>query len=482
MLINTDNTPDSVVRSFMLRMASLWERSRFAQALGITFNGRRDLYEAFGWPRAISAREIWEMYYRGGIAGRIVTAFPNATWGRPPQLYIKDNMAFNVDADRFVKAIGLWPALYTTDVLAGLGRYAICVIGTDKGTLQMPRRKGTRITYMQPYPEKRVTITRWDTDPKSSTFGRPLMYRINPIPLEDRVEAASGGASGIQSTPPEQGSFDVHASHVLHIARGSLDNPVFGVPYYTSVWNYLIDLMKVVGSSSESYWRSAYQGLHADVDQEMDLAEDDEKNLSEELDEYQHNLRRTIRTRGVTVKSLGSDVADPRGAFDVLLTLISGSTAIPKRILLGSEAGQLASTQDKGNWAERVEEYRTLHCMPNVLWPFLKWCVEYEVYEMDLNAVKALWPDAYRQSPLERGQTAAQTARTAANLIKAVQPIEVQAATPDTIDPVTGAVTPGQAAVTDEPLLTRDEARRLLGLSTDQALLIETPEDIGVQG
>ena len=237
----------------------------------------------------------------------------------------------------------------------------------------------------------------------------------------------------------------------------------------------------------------AYPGLHMDVDPEMDLDEEDEANLSAELDEYQHQQRRFIRTRGVEVKNIGSKTSDPRGAFDVLVTLISGTTGIPKRILLGSEAGQLASSQDKANWAERIEEYRELHAEPKILWPFVMWVINNRLLPppagSDIRTLRALWPDAYRQSPLERAQTGAQVARSLANLSKGLQPIILEEAvdeipeTPERVDPVTGETIPGQPgrpgkeAVTAEPLISRDEARRIVGLSSDQNILIEMPEE-----
>jgi hypothetical protein len=63
--------------------------------------------------------------------------------------------------------------------------------------------------------------------------------------------------------------------------------------------------------------------------------------------------------------------------------------------------------------------------------------------------------------------------------------VEAIPASPEQTDPITGKVTPatpgveGKDAVTEDPLITRDEARRIIGLSTDQALLAEFPEDQG---
>jgi hypothetical protein len=280
-----------------------------------------------------------------------------------------------------------------------------------------------------------------------------------------------------------------------------LTNEVFGVPDYAPIWNYLTDLMKVVGGSSESYWRNAFPGIHANVDRDMDLDEEDENNLTAEFDEFQHDMRRILRTRGVDVKGIQVKIADPRAAYDVLVTLISGTTGIPKRILLGSESGQLASSQDKASWAERIEEYRETYAEPRLIWPFVMWAINFGVTPLppgaEVQKIRALWPDAYRQSPLERGQTAAQTARSLANIQKGLQPIELvpavdpipgTPAVPASSDPITGETTPavpavaevpGVPAVTAEPLINRDEARRILGLSTDQNLLAQFPEDLG---
>lgn len=477
-------TGPSMVQAFKMRVASLIERAGFASALGLTFGGQRDMYESFGWPKQITLRQIFDMYYRGGIAKRIVEAYPDSTWGRPPRLYVPEQPEWNMAFAKLAWQLDLWDVFKRADTLAALGRFAVILIGTNRGNLASPIPRGgagaLQITYLQPYGENNVRISKWETNPQNPRFGLPLMYTIGPDPQ------ASGtpGTPAISNRPsitPVRASFDVHYSRILHISHGGLESKTYGVPQFVPIWNYLEDLVKVVGSSSESYWRTAYQGLHADVDTEMDLDEEDEANLTAEMDEYQHNLRRIIRTRGVEVKPLGSTVADPRGAFDVLVTLISGASGIPKRILLGSEAGQLASSQDKASWAERVEEYRELHAEPNLLWPFVSWCLENNIVpqprEGTLELMRVLWPDAYRMSPLERGQTAAQTARSLANLAKGMAPIQLSPGKPEVRDPATGQVTqeaiPGEQG---EPLISRDEARKIIGLSTDQQVLIESPE------
>jgi hypothetical protein len=480
------------------RVLLMLDRTGWARKLGLSFGGNRDLYEAFGWDRELNIPTIMQMYYRGGVAKRIVEAKPDSTWGRPPRIYLPGNTAWSQEFAKLAWRLDLWDAFRRADILAGLGRFSIILIGTNRGAVNQPIPSGgaggLKITYLQPYGEMQCKIKAWDQNPMSPRFGQPTMYTVTPL---SQARSSDGETVVTDSSDinPVGSAFDVHWTRAIHITRGGLQSNIFGVPEYAPIWNYLCDLMKVIGASSESFWKQSYPGLHINVDKDMDLDDEDEANITAEMDEYEHGMRRNIRTRGVDVKNIGSKVADPRGAFSVLITLISGTTGIPQRILQGSEAGQLASSQDKANWAERIEEYRELHAEPKILWPFVMWCIQYGIVsavpEEQVETMRALWPDAYRMSPLERGQTAAQTARSLANIAKGMQPIvleeavEAIPASPEQTDPITGKVTPatpgveGKDAVTEDPLITRDEARRIIGLSTDQALLAEFPEDQG---
>lgn len=513
-----------------MRFMFMLSRTALGRSLGLTFDGKRDLYDSFGWPKSITVEMLHDMYNRGGISKRIAKAYPDSTWGRPPRIYLpvttqtpsqitppgtptsspapapapsppvpeatsenEANRKWTQDFAKLAWELDLWDRLKRADILSNLGRYSILLIGTNRGQLHQPLPKGgagsLKITYLQPYSEVRVRIKQWVTSPTDARFGQPELYTITPI---SSIRSAQTNITESDDLP--QGSaFDVHWSRVIHVTQDPLESEVFGLPIYGSCWNYLEDLMKVVGASSESYWKNSYPGLHMNVDKDMDLADDDEVNLTAEMDEFQHEMRRYLRTRGVDVKAIGAKTADPRGAFSVLIDLIAGTTGIPKRILLGSESGQLASSQDKASWAERVEEYRELHAEPRVLWPFVMWVIDNGILPLpagtDVRTLRALWPDAYRMSPLERGQTAAQTARSLANIAKGLQPIELEAAveaipaSPQRQDPITGEVTPatpgreGKDAVTAPPLITHQEARRIIGLSTDQQIMTEYPED-----
>ena len=417
-----------------------------------SFEGKRNYQQIFGWDSTITAENMLYMYNRGGIAKRLVDAYPDAVWARPPVIWANGDDQWSADWANFAEDIGLWNALYRLDKLAGLGHYAILLLGTDKPGLERPLRNPKQITFLQPYGQTSAQISKWNKDSTSPDFGRPTSYRIYP----DTLSGTEILNSGVSTPSPSRSSFMVHSSRVLHIARGTLEDDIYGQPLMAPSWDYLTDLRKVVGSSSESYWISANRGLQADVDKDMALSSTDQAALQDEIDEFINGFRRFVRTKGVKLETLKNDLANPKDPFDVLVTLISGTSGIPKRILLGSEAGQLASTQDKGNWAERIEENRALHIEPTILKPLLKKMLELKLIRPPKEGanIGILWPDAYRMSPLERGQTSAQTARTIANVVKMLESKSSRAAN----------------------LLNDTEIRALLGFSTDNRILADDPD------
>jgi len=398
----------------------LTERMRaFGGMLGRMFGGARDLYAVFGYHSAISYAQMLDKFVRQDIAARIVEAEPRATWSNPPE--VTANTAFDKAWKDLVDDFDVYEKFNRADKLCGVGRYSVILVGYRDGLKpDQPVRNGkNEVIYLQPYSEVNAEIIEWEDDPQSPQFGMPRMYQIRPGDLENssmasRTFGRKSGINGLMFHP-----FNVHRSRVLHIAENIMEDNVYGYPRMQRVFNLLDDLLKTVGGSAETFWLTSNRGLQVDVDKEMDLKTEDAEELSDEIDEYMHNLRRVIRTKGVKINNLGSDVADPRGTFGVIMSLISGATGIPQRILLGSEAGQLASEQDRANWATRIEERRNLFANPIILKRFIKMQIENGALPK-AEDLKFLWPDAFRQNPLERAQTSAQKARSLANVSKAL--------------------------------------------------------------
>jgi hypothetical protein len=377
-------------------------RMYLAARAGLSFSGKRDIYTVFGYPRVLSFADLFVRYQRQDIAGRIVDEPVSFTWDFPPEVLFSGSPV--VEWNTLVAQHKLWSAFEQADTLCYFGRFAAIILGfDDTDDLSKPVGKRAKLVYTQAYGEDSTTINQFYSDPRNPKFGLPLMYSMQ------------------LSTPTGKSmNFGVHESRVIHVVDKPLQNRIYSIPRMEKIYNLLDDILKVAGGSAETCWLTSNRGMQADVDKEMELGVEDAKALSDEIEEFQHQLRRFIRTRGVKITNLGSDVIDPRGVFAVIIGLLAGATGIPQRILMGSEAGQLASEQDRANWSTFMDRRRKNFAEPFVLRPALEKFMQLGMIpQVGFEDVSYKWPSAFRQNPLERGQTMAQVARAVVNLSKA---------------------------------------------------------------
>lgn len=326
------------------------------------FDGKRDLYEIFGYKKTITSKDYRFRYERGDISTRIVEAYPLACWSTPPMPIndedSQENSPWEQDFLDFAKRLKLWGVVRRADVLAQLNEYAVIVIGVSgEDTMDKPLTGKPEIIYLRALGADNAPIDSWVDNENDPRFGLPETYKL---------ELSSNRKKSSKTTKV------VHHSRVIHIAERTLDDPCIGKPYLEHIWNKLDDLDKVAGSSAEIWWLNGRAGLNLNIDAEADLDPDDAKNLKEQTDAYQHKLTRVIRTKGVDVKPISMDVADPSNHVDIHISLISGATGIPKRILMGSERGELSSNQDENNFDSRTKERRSIFCEPELLDPMMQ--------------------------------------------------------------------------------------------------------------
>jgi phage-related protein (TIGR01555 family) len=341
-------------------------RDRLSAFLGFSHKGRRDLYDTFGYPRILTLEDMEAFYKRGGIAKRIIRAYPQATWRDCPM--IKDDTTTE-DKSEFEKACeDLFERLHInwymerTDRLANLGEYALLLMGfADGEDLMQPLTEGSenKLLYLTPYKQRHVIIDQLDTDTSSERYGLPLSYTIHK-------DVSQYGRNTTSKT------LKVHHSRILHVADGVDDNEIYGTPRLQSIFNHLMDLQKVVGGGAETYWLNARPGMSIEADKDANLSTTAIDDLKTQAEEFEHQLRRIFAMQGASVKSLAQAVADPTGNVDAIIKLIAGTEGIPVRILTGSEAGELASSQDENNWNSRIEERRENFATPMMLKPFIE--------------------------------------------------------------------------------------------------------------
>ena len=429
-------------------LSTLLSRATLSNIAGLRFGGKRDYYGVFGWKNVPEYADYLAKYTRQDIVSRIIDAPPGATWANPP-VFTNDSIQ---DAwTELNMKHQLWHKLQRVDRLSRLGSFSILLFGLSGSRIDQPIGTGEKtLLYVRPVSMNNISEIKVSTDPNSENFGKPESYKITTS--TDVITTRTTRTTTIKSI----NDVIVHASRVVHVVENALEDEIFGIPIIERIFNLLDDLLKVTGGTAETYWMTANRGMQVDVDKEMDMQPGDEEALSDEIEEYQHGLRRFIRTRGVKMNNLGAESTDPTGIFDVQMSLLSGATGIPRRILMGSEAGQLASEQDKANWAERIDERRQLHAEPHILLPTAQLLQNAGILpEGDL---EVKWPSAFIVSPLEKSQIASQFGRAVSNMSK-------------------------QLGSTPMQITSVEEAREILGLEGDLAeedkidLIEDEPEE-----
>ena len=351
--------------------STLITRSRFANIAGKTFEGSRDLYTSLGYARNLFPQAYRSRYKRNAVAARIVEAKPLDTWrggaelieDQDPETITVFEEAFEALNDR----LKIWPTLQRADVLAGLGHYSIILLGAPGELLETPLETATaeEIVYLSIYAEDDATVERWDIDTQSPRFGLPEFYNVKRTSLTSST-AINSSMVGKR----------VHHSRIIHVADGLLDDRVYGTPRLERVWNLLDDLEKVTGGGAEAFWKRADQGLQLEIDPTITLTPTDEANIEAEVEDYLHGLKRTIRTRGLKMNPLGSDVASFKDPASAILEQISAGIGIPQRVLMGSEQGRLAADQDAIKYYRMIEARRADFAEPQVVRPFVDRLIE----------------------------------------------------------------------------------------------------------
>jgi len=213
---------------------------------------------------------------------------------------------------------------------------------------------------------------------------------------------------------------NVHWSRVIHVAEDLLESNVEGMPKLQAVLNRLIDLDKIAGGSAEMFWRGAFPGLGFQAHEGYTIQGQALIDLQREIEEYMHGLKRYLRLSGIDVKQFRPQVADPSNHVAVQIDLIAAALGIPKRILLGSERGELASTQDEKAFMELIDARRRDHCEATILRPLIDRLILVKVLPQPKDGYGVEWPELLTLSDKEIAEIAAARTKALKDYVEAI--------------------------------------------------------------
>jgi len=372
--------------------ASLLGRESLSYLLGQQYGGSRDIYTVLGYTKNPDVKQFQAMYNHKGLAAAIVDTAPKTSWRHNPMIADSSDgtSRFLKEWESLQSRLGIYQYMSRADILSGIGRFGVILIGTKDGLLSEPIGQVTAndVIFLAPYSESYAAVNTFVADVTDPRFGKPETYRI-------RV----GG--DVVSTRALKTQI-VHYSRVIHIAEGLLENEVYGEPRLQKVFNRLEDLDKIVGGSAEGFWQSAAPGYALTPKADFDLDVGALSDAKDEFQNYVNGMQRLMAMSGIDIQKLDGEISDPTKAFDVVLSLISGKTGIPKRILLGSEVGELASTQDQSNFLGRIAERQRMFVTPKIVRPMIQRFIDFGVLPApEGGAFTIEWPDLFYANATE---------------------------------------------------------------------------------
>ena len=377
-------------------LSALVSRAALAARLGSqSYGGDRDIYQALGYMTNILFEDYFARYCRQDIAKAIIDRPVKATWQGALELIEtndKKETAFEKAWRDLNDRLGIKTRLSRVDRLTGIGRYGILLLGLNDvkkpEDFGNPVGKGAKkeLLYIKSFSEQSALISIYERDPNNPRYGMPVIYTISV------ADESTNNTVTIR----------VHYTRVIHITDDPLESEVFGTPRLEAVFNRLMDLEKLIGGDAEMFWRGARPGYQGNVDKDYTMTSQTKEDLKDQIDEYEHNLRRIFINEGVDLKALATQVADPANHVDIQIQMISAVTGIPKRILTGSERGELASSQDTGEWLAYVQSRREEHAEPHILRPFVDRLVELGILPTPKKRYSVDWKDLYSVSEKDR--------------------------------------------------------------------------------
>lgn len=404
-----------------------YSRSQLAAAL--SGDTRRNISDECGYP---TGDKLTPEYYRSQfdrdpIAGRVVELLPIECWKAQPEIFEDQDSATTTAFEEEWDGLGssllgeswheqeegspVWEYLCRLDVMAGIGRYGVMLLGVDDGQgLDQPLSgldaqglpSGTtqprRLLYLRVFDESLAPIMDTEKDPQNRRFGQPTLYGIK---FSDPADPAS--------LQPE----NVHWTRLIHVADGLLSSEWLGTPRMQPVVNTIHNLQKLYGGSAEMYWKGAFPGIsietHPQLGPEVQL---DESALKDMMEQYMNTLQRYIYLGGASAKSMAPQVVDPTPQVQAQLDALCIRMACPKRVFVGSERGELASSQDARAWNDRLGGRQRTFITPRIIAQFINRLIAIGVLPVPNQGYQVEWPDMNSLSPLD--QATVTTQRTTA--------------------------------------------------------------------
>ncbi len=207
--------------------------------------------------------------------------------------------------------------------------------------------------------EGQLTVSEWDTDEASNTYGQPKMFQY--------AESAVG-----QQKQPR--TFEIHPDRVIIVSR---DGTLNGRSALEPGYNALLDMEKIRGGGGEGFWKNAKSGLSLEIEKDAkieDMArvmgvpvQEVVDKIDEQVESFNKGFDKSLMMQGIKAVPIQVQLPSPEHFFAIALQSFAATFSCPLKILVGAQTGERASTEDSEEWARVNMARRTNELIPAIM-------------------------------------------------------------------------------------------------------------------
>lgn len=329
-------------------------------------------YKDFGWPVSLQFTQYYSMWDRNGVGAAAIRKISAKTFQDNPTLLEKKETHEETTVEQAIREhfsdIRLWQNVAEADRRGMIGRYGALILRIADGrrfSEPVGVVSGGVLGLVEVIPawEAQLRVSRWDTDEESVNYGKPTMYEFNE---------AQVGQDDTQRNPRQ---FSVHPDRVIIFSD---NGTVHGESMLKPGYNDLLTVEKVSGSGGEGFWKNAKSApiLNVDKDAKIDklaavlgvpVTELKDK-LGETVEDWQKGFDKLLMLQGIEAKTLGVTLpSQPEQYYMMALQSFAASIMMPIKILIGTQTGERASTEDTKEFNKTISSRRENEVIPTIM-------------------------------------------------------------------------------------------------------------------
>lgn len=343
---------------------------------------KHDHYKDFGFPVDVTFDVVYGYYTRNSLGKAAVDKTIRKTWQDPPWLLekprdgsegpLKKETRLEKAIRQHFTKIRFWTKVMEADRRSLVGRYAGVILriadgkSTDKPLERVSGGLDALVDIIPAW-EGQLKVTKWDNDPLSPTYGEPLMFQYDE----------SSTHTGTGPNPAASGRDRKLTVHPSRVVIWSLDGSMDQDSALKAGLNDLITLEKITGAGGEGFWKNAKQAPILEMDKEADIqkmakAMGIDPNqiadiMNDQVSGWQKGFDELLMIQGMTARLPKVELPDPEHYFMNSLQSFAASFDIPLKVLVGTQTGERASTEDASQWNQTCNFRRKNTVIPNIL-------------------------------------------------------------------------------------------------------------------